>query len=242
MRRPHNPRATVPERRSAFDAMLVSESGGVKEGERLSVTERRAMTLQASRTPNADSQTVMKRWSDTDNLFATASTGEEEKRAKSALAMLGKETDIAAATAVRSGTAGGKRVRRRWRKQENVSTNSRPVSSLSQGSCNSNLDTETVGEDVQQNLRNQGVEHTHSVASDARANPTSTVDVEYSSSQLVDQKLGTPAELVENMETQSASVIAVSNMHTATTTHLYFAYHLLRHLCSTQFLVMGLVH
>ena len=227
----------MPERRSAFDPMLISESGGVKEGERLSVTERRAMTLQASRTPNADSQTVMKRWSNTDNLFATASTGEEKERAKSALAMLGKETNTTSTTAVRSGTTEGKRVRRRWRKQENVPTNtpgeSRPVSSLSQGSCNSNLDTERVGEDIQQNLRNQG---------DARASPASTGDANYGSSQFVDQKLGTPAKLVENMETQSASVIAVSNMHTVTTTHLYFAYHLLRHLCSTQFLVMGLVH
>ena len=75
-----------PERRSAFEAMLISESsGGTK---RLSVTERRALTLQASRRPDAASQPVMKRWSDTSDILSSLSP-EESDRAKSALAMLG---------------------------------------------------------------------------------------------------------------------------------------------------------
>ena len=67
--------------------MLISESS---EGqERLSVTERRALTLQASRRPDAASQPPMKRWSDTNDLLSSLSPGVEDNRAKSAMAMFG---------------------------------------------------------------------------------------------------------------------------------------------------------
>ena len=76
-----------PERRSAFEAMLISESSS--EGQkRLSVAERRVLTLQASRRSDAASQPVMKRWSDTSNIFSSLSPVEND-RSKSALATLG---------------------------------------------------------------------------------------------------------------------------------------------------------
>ena len=87
LRRPQKPVGYRPERRSAFVAMLISESSS--EGKkRLSVAEMRALTLQASRRPDAASEPVMKRWSDTINIFSSLSPVEND-RSKSALATLG---------------------------------------------------------------------------------------------------------------------------------------------------------
>ena len=75
-----------PERRSAFDAMLISETSAEKDGKRrLSVAERRALTLHASRRPDGDSNPVMKRWSHAENLVSAVS--QDEDRSKSALSM-----------------------------------------------------------------------------------------------------------------------------------------------------------
>lgn len=88
LRRPYYTGQYRPERRSAFESMLISESSVNKEGKkRLSVAERRALTLKASRRPDGDSNPVMKRWSNTENLVSASS--HEDDRAKSALAMFG---------------------------------------------------------------------------------------------------------------------------------------------------------
>ena len=77
-----------PERRSALEAMLISEPDIDERGKkRLSVAERRALTLQASRRPDGDSDPVLKRWSDASNLVPTGG-GHGEDRPKSAQAML----------------------------------------------------------------------------------------------------------------------------------------------------------
>ena len=68
--------------------MLISEPDIDERGKkRLSIAERRALTLQASRRPDGDSDPVLKRWSDASNLVPTGG-GHGEDRPKSAQAML----------------------------------------------------------------------------------------------------------------------------------------------------------
>ena len=137
-----------PERRSAFEAMLISESSVAREREkRLSVTDRRSLTLQASRRPDANhasSNPTMKRWSDLDS----TDLHEDDSRPKSALTL----TTSAAVSA--NDTTLLNLARKRRRKQEDVANDSLdesgsnlPMSSRSRDSSfPSSLDTENTRE------------------------------------------------------------------------------------------------
>lgn len=167
IRQQHHTLQNRPERRSAFEAMLISESSAVRVGEkRLSLNERRALTLQASRRPDANSNSVIKRWSDIDNLVST-DLHHDDRRAKSACDRLSVPS-----VSTSSDTGLAKVGRKRWRKQDNVanvsldeSGSNIPLSSKSrESSYPSSLDTHNTGEDSRHKLR-ESLEHesAHSV-------------------------------------------------------------------------------
>ena len=155
IQRRHHTLQYQPERRSAFEAMLIAESGTVRVGEkRLSVNEKRALTLQASRRPDANSNSAMKRWSDIGDLVPTDSNL-DDRRSKSACDILSASpvTTSSESTLAKAG-------RKRWRKQRNVTTdsldesgNNIPFSSKSRESISSYPSSLDAGKESQHKVK-----------------------------------------------------------------------------------------